>query len=276
MIPMNRIGEIVPQQQGSGDNEGIQHGMLQSEERPSLVARLLAAIPDLAPSAVMFGLAMLGRVVEPYQRDPSEYREGPAIDLPNDRELIPTGVAIVYSYVIPLAVIALLSLASKSHDLEAAIGLFETAAFNEFYTTYLKKIAGALRPSFLAMCEWDGTACQASGSRSKSSRQSFPSGHSSNAFAGMVYLMLVVHLYLSHVRKHHAQWCPPSMVRWMASLPLLVAGWIAVSRTRDHHHRWVDISAGAGIGAAAALATFAARVPAMRASLEGARKGVPQ
>jgi hypothetical protein len=110
MIPMNRIGEIVPQQQGSGDNEGIQvrqvatiehvrksqgasdmrlflglivahtmkcflcalalmahsfsqHGMLQSEERPSLVARLLAAIPDLAPSAVMFGLAMLGRVV---------------------------------------------------------------------------------------------------------------------------------------------------------------------------------------------------------------------
>lgn len=64
--------------------------------------------------------------------------------------------------------------------------------------------------------------------------------------------------------------------QWMASLPLLVAGWIAVSRTRDHHHRWVDISAGAGIGAAAALATFAARVPAMRASLEGARKGVPQ
>jgi len=110
MIPMNQIGEIVPQQQGSGDNVGIQvrqvatvehvrksqgasdmrlflgvivahnmkcflcalalmahlfsqHGMLQSEERPSLVARLLAAIPDLAPSAVMFGLAMLGRVV---------------------------------------------------------------------------------------------------------------------------------------------------------------------------------------------------------------------
>ena len=39
----------------------------------------------------------------------------------------------------------------------------QAAAFNEFYTTYLKKIAGALRPSFLAMCEWDGTACQASG-----------------------------------------------------------------------------------------------------------------
>lgn len=279
MVPTQNVVEMTghstghttgPGESSGPTSDGSQGAMLHpGSSQVSWKARVGAAVADAAPSLVLFTIAMLGRLVDPYVRPVSDYANGPPISLSNDEELVSTGLAILYSYVLPMVLILLLCLASKTDWIEALLGLFEVVAFNEFFTTFTKKIAGSLRPSFLAMCQWNGEGCDASNSKAMSSRQSFPSGHASNAFAGLTYLVLVTHLLLSLLRDKHAKWCPPSTVRALSSLPLLLAGWIAVSRTRDYHHRFEDIAAGAAIGAVCACVGFYSRAPALLTSVGG-------
>jgi membrane-associated phospholipid phosphatase len=81
-------------------------------------------------------------------------------------------------------------------------------------------------------------------------RLSFPSGHSSTSFGSMVpvCLFLVFHL---------RPWFFGCIFRLVGCLlPLYLAFFVAVSRTRDNRHHFADIFAGSVIGVFAGLGAF--------------------
>ena len=40
--------------------------------------------------------------------------------------------------------------------------LFEVFVFQHILTVFCKKVAGSLRPNFIALCQWDGSKCNSS------------------------------------------------------------------------------------------------------------------
>lgn len=119
----------------------------------------------------------------------------------------------------------------------------------------LKHKIGRLRPDFLARCQWDEVlqACTGKKDSVLSGRKSFPSGHSSTAFAGMTFLAL-------WIAGQTAAWCfhvpkPAASLRssrmgllFMTLLPLSWAFFVAISRVEDYRHHKEDIIVGSTIG----------------------------
>jgi membrane-associated phospholipid phosphatase len=120
-----------------------------------------------------------------------------------------------------------------------------TIALNVAITDVFKVFAGRLRPNFLARCNpsADGD-CINIGSKVRDARLSFPSGHSSLSFACMFYLSCYIAGKLRLFRYDGgAIWKAIACV-----IPLIMAGFIAVSRTLDYHHDYSDILGGTIIG----------------------------
>ena len=91
-------------------------------------------------------------------------------------------------------------------------------------------------------------------------RQSYPSGHASIAFSGLSCLAMYLRNKLCIVFADTADTrraTPRLLLLALAVfLPLVVAATIAASRTRDHHHNFSDINAGAAIGLGVAAAVY--------------------
>jgi len=138
----------------------------------------------------------------------------------------------------------------------AALALWAGRSLTRFATECLKNRIGRLRPDFLARCKWDAAAkaCTGKSVNILDGRRSFPSGHSSTAFAGMTFLSL-------WLAGQTAAWCFAAPVSGRAAtasrlgrftlalLPLAYAIWVAVSRLEDNRHHKEDVIAGALIGA---------------------------
>ncbi|KAL4078039.1 PAP2-domain-containing protein [Scleroderma citrinum] len=82
--------------------------------------------------------------------------------------------------------------------------------------------------------------------------RSFPSGHSSMAFAGLGFLTFYLcgKLHIFDTRGHASK-------VWLAVAPLSAASLVAISRTMDYRHHWHDVVAGSLLGLV--LAHFAYR-----------------
>ena len=103
---------------------------------------------------------------------------------------LPIAANVVVNYVLPL-VCQVRVIAHDTRDF--LLSLFQSVALATFFTQFTKNITGRFRPSFYDMCKWqydvvwDGVAnlcTDAAGE--KEGRKSFPSGHSSFAWASML------------------------------------------------------------------------------------------
>ncbi|KAJ3557418.1 hypothetical protein NM688_g1485 [Phlebia brevispora] len=143
------------------------------------------------------------------------------------------------------------------------LSLWSGSGFTILMTEFLKNRVGRLRPDFLDRCKWNETlaACTGDPEQVTDGRRSFPSGHSSAAWAGMTFLSL----YLAGVT---GAWClhrsTPSrylsssrLVKFCITLaPIVFATWVAISRLEDYRHHREDVIVGSLLGMCTAATCY--------------------
>jgi membrane-associated phospholipid phosphatase len=146
------------------------------------------------------------------------------------------------------------------HNIHGGICTILTAiGISEFVTQVFKFYVGRLRPNFYAMCGFDKAtlACTNGEEMEMEARMSFPSGHSSLSYCGMMALVLffIGRAGLGRVGKQY------SLVRYKFSVllsfvPLLFSFWCATSRLVDNWHHPSDIIAGSILGVVSACIAY--------------------
>jgi len=194
-------------------------------------------------------LFVLGQVVAaklpPYHRYiPTN---DPSISYPNKKDIIPNWAMLVLANLGPIAIFAFYQIWGRSlHDFHhSCLGILEGLGFTVFFTGFIKIFAGELRPNYLSHGD------------SKDERGSFPSGHASVMFQGMTFLSLWMCGKFGLFKKAGGHvW-----QQFIIFVPLIAAGLVALTRIRDYHHNFVDITAGAVLGAAIAVINYFLKYP---------------
>ncbi|GAA6039896.1 hypothetical protein JCM8097_006788 [Rhodosporidiobolus ruineniae] len=192
----------------------------------------------------------------------------------------------------PIAVFLLVGLGLRRslHDAHhALLGLWTSRELMRCVVEFIKNRVGRLRPDFFARCAWDVLEQRCTGDAwlIKDGRRSFPSGHSSTAWQGLLFLSLYLAgkngafaALRAPARRLTLSLPPPTILthpipRFLASLfqshllrlavalaPLSVAVWIPLTRLEDNYHHPTDVLAGSLIGAASALVGYCYYFPA--------------
>ncbi|SCV69783.1 BQ2448_1177 [Microbotryum intermedium] len=184
------------------------------------------------------------------------------------KERISFGLDIGLSAGVPAVIIILVGLIwhRSFWDVHAGLlGLFLTCSITTVVTQVVKICVGRPRPDMLARClpiagaanaEPFGLATIAvcsvqTGNIINDGFKSFPSGHSSFAFAGLGYLSFYMagKMHLYDTRGH-------AIKAWICITPWTGAGLIAISRTMDYRHHATDVIAGSLLGTAITVLTY--------------------
>lgn len=154
---------------------------------------------------------------------PSSLREIPYIEIPLNSsynfyaldpslngklhtEQVPIWLLLVFSIGVPLIVhfsvksVGCLRAVHTPNDTNNfLLCLLLSISISAIITGFVKQLTGRLRPNFYALCGWDNSIpwdgktnlCTSYGE--VDARKSFPSGHSSNAFAGLFLATVCIH-----------------------------------------------------------------------------------
>jgi membrane-associated phospholipid phosphatase len=198
----------------------------------------------------------------------------PEFGYPLRTNIIPIWLAAFLASIIPIVVILLMQIRVRSFwDVNnAVIGLLYSLIVAAVFQVFLKWLIGGLRPHFLDVCKPDLSLADNQGYNHKGylqlyytrdictgdekeindSLESFPSGHTTAAFAGFVYLYLYLNAKLKVFANYH-----PAMWKLIAVYaPILGAVLIGGSLTIDEYHNWYDVVAGAIIGTVMAFSAY--------------------
>lgn len=198
--------------------------------------------------------------------DPPPSLSSPSLSHPHLPDIVPTGLLLIVTNLLPLAVFLTPPLPTPALFLSLTLTLVESNIMTVFVTNVLKLLASRPRPYFASVCVSylpppDSTRCSGNAHEVAEALRSFPSGHSSLGFSAAT----VVSLYLATILSYPFAGCNSghSARTWnfvVILLPLLGAGGIAVSRTVDFHHHYSDIVGGSGIGIGIGVLVYMGRV----------------
>lgn len=184
-----------------------------------------------------------------------------------------TAQLFIYTLVFPTLLILLLTLliAPSQHKCHVTLlGLYISFILSSLLTDIIKNAVGRPRPDLIARCKPEkGTpdhqlvtykVCTETDHHIlHDGWRSFPSGHSSSAFAGLGYLSLVLVGQL-HVLRPRTDLSKALI----AIAPLVGAALIAISRCEDYRHDVWDVTAGSTLGSLVALFSYRRYFPSLR------------
>lgn len=205
----------------------------------------------------------------------------PEFAYPLRKEIIPIWLAAFLAAVIPIAVFLFMNIVRirSFWDMNnAVIGLLYSLITAAVFQVFLKWLIGGLRPHFLDVCKPDislasnapgvvgsgmngagyGTIyytreiCTGDINEIDDSLESFPSGHTTAAYAGFVFL----YLYLNAKLKIFSNYHPAMWKLIVLYAPILGATLIGGALTIDEFHNWYDIVAGGIIGTVMAFSAY--------------------
>lgn len=199
--------------------------------------------------------------IEPYQRQ-FTINDITLLHPFTEHERVPVGTLLRWITIIPVTTMIILSLVLTPRPFKSyvtylsVLGLFIAMGTNIFVTDVLKNWIGRCRPDFIARCQPSKDAlpdvlyyakdiCTTTNHyRLLDGFRTTPSGHSSMGWASFGYLSLWLNGQLNCSHIHRGAW--RSII---AFLPCLLAFYIALSRTQDYRHHFVDIILGSLLGA---------------------------
>ncbi|KAI9772377.1 MAG: hypothetical protein M1835_006272 [Candelina submexicana] len=252
------------------------HGHLNS--RPPFGQWLKATWLDILTMIALgaIGLGVYNADPAPSRSFPVYFQDGeivyPDFAYPMRKEIVPIWLAALLASLIPILIILLMQIRIRSFwDVNnAIIGLLYSLITAAVFQVFIKWLIGGLRPHFLAVCQpaidnngietgtgfreimYDRSICTGDKNQINDSLESMPSGHSTAAFAGFVFLFLYLNAKLKVWSNYH-----PAMWKMVALwAPILGATLIAGALTIDEFHNWYDLVAGAIIGTAMAFSAY--------------------
>ncbi|KAH8306341.1 hypothetical protein KR018_008357 [Drosophila ironensis] len=251
------------------------------EKNPKTVvtAQRLSDILDVILRVVLVLCFFKMETMSPFKREIHQeelwlYKNPPRPDIVKGGELL-------FWVIVGPFVVTLLSFAytRDRRDFRAAnwawtLGL----CMNGIPTSLLKITVGRPRPDYFYRCfpdgvvvlnnhteiTWDASIldfnCTGNPHDIIEGRKSFPSGHSSFAFASFGFIAYYVgaklHAFDARGRGHTWRLC-------IAVVPLVIALLVAVSRTCDYHHHWQDVSFGGLLGLFAGYISYRQYFPSI-------------
>jgi len=202
----------------------------------------------------------------------------PEFSYPHRAWIISPALSGVLASLVPIAVIALAQIRIRSFwdTNNGILGVLYSLVLSTLFQVIIKMLVGGFRPYWLEVCQPDislaagnnNTHLNGVGFRQimytvdvctnpnkaalKTAMTSFPSGHSTSAFAGFVFLFLWMNAKLKVWSNHR------SSFYWLALVmaPLLGAVLMACALSINQNHHWYDILGGAIIGTFMAFASY--------------------
>lgn len=204
----------------------------------------------------------------------------PQFAYPMREEIVPIWAAAMLAALVPIVVILFMQIRIRSFwDVNnGVLGLLYSLITAAVFQVFIKWLIGGLRPHFLDVCKPDlsrasnapgvkgagyngagytgifytSQVCTGNQREINDALESMPSGHTTAAFAGFVYLYLYLNAKLKVFANYH-----PALWKLVALYaPLLGACLIGGALTIDEYHNWYDVLAGAVIGTAFAFSSY--------------------
>ncbi|KAE9986023.1 hypothetical protein EG328_006574 [Venturia inaequalis] len=251
--------------------------------RPTFGQWLKQTWVDIFTMAILgaIGLGVYMAPPAPSRSFPVTFQNGqvvyPQFAYPLRNEIIPIWASALMSVLIPIAIFLICAIRVRSFwDLNNAImGLLYSVISAAVFQVFVKCLIGGFRPHFLAVCQpavpvgGDGAPRAANGDgyldlfyrpsdctgdrkKINDALESMPSGHTTAAFAGFVFLSLYLNGKLKVFSNYH-----PSLWKLIAIYaPILGATLIGGALTIDKYHNWYDVVAGGIIGTIFAFSAY--------------------
>jgi membrane-associated phospholipid phosphatase len=186
---------------------------------------------------------------------------------------IPISVCVILGAIFPL-VVSTLPNNTPFHNAHAGVCTILVAiGLSELVTQTFKLYVGRLRPNFYSMCGFDKEtlACTNGEEMEMEARMSFPSGHSSLSFCGMMVLTLFLIGRVGFGRSiiPKTAYGKGKVLLAVSCSPLLLSFWIATSRLVDNWHHPSDIIAGSALGSLCGFISYHLFFPHVFSSTSG-------